>query len=1265
MISDFSGGKMNTDFGRRLAGLFPAVKRSVLQVTAILLLVAFATGSLWAQGGTRGAISGTVEDATGALIPGVKVEIVNAGTGSTERTVDSGQDGSFVAALLPVGPYRLVATKEGFAKLEATGVVVRVTETTNVRLKMKVGAKGEEITITEASVPVKLANAATGQVLGADVLSTIPLATRNFFNLLALSAGANSEMADTAALGRGAVSMNVNGQRPVNNNYSLEGINANDINLPILDNVALPNPDAVQEFKTQTSLYDASQGRNGGANIQVALKSGTKNYHGGAYYFLRNTVLNANDWFLKRDQLANGDSNINPDYRQHKFGASVGGPVPEIHGLFFYGNYEGTRALSGAAGGTAFTTLIPALPTDRSAANLTAVFFPSGLGAGGVIDPIALNWLNLPASLCPNLGDPTFCIPSVNPANAGLIDPLLPLDGPNLESLSRSVPGTFTENQFTVSIDKEVGTKDKINGRWFFSNFALVQPFGSTGSTLPFGRNTPQTNRFLKLGWTHILNNKMVNEAYFGFNRFTFAFAPEEPISLTDIGATRPNSAEFPGAYRISIAGSFSLAPGVNDNRGGHFNTFVYGDNFSWQMGKHLFRFGFEASRYQLNRFNNFATRGSVSYADSSDVLTGDHDAFQNFLLGRINTTQGRSGFSSFYFRATDLATYVQDDWKVNRRLTLNLGLRWEGLAIANEKFNFLSNFAGLGDGTNNGLTIIHPSATPNVGTPGVSNCTMLNCRDMNNFAPRLGFALDLLGDQKTVLRGGYGIYYQRTSNQPLLQTSGGPPFSQDFSAAPCPDCPGVVPPGAVTPDNPFPGARPTSDFPLPTDLVIPHLTGFNLALNSFCTGAAGAPCFSSAIDSGFRFFPRRDFHAPYAQQWNLSIQRELFKNWVVEVAYVGTRGVDLIGTGRPLNPSQICTLLDPCAIPPSRAVGVVVAPGTPFVTQQADGTILITGSTNTNKNARVPVQFLGSANSRYFFQEQVGQSTYHSLQTSVVHQFSKGLYFQAAYTYSKSIDNSSGSAFGDELNGLFAWGDLFAKRGLQRGNSDFDRTHRLVISYNYELPFAKWANVENHGLGKIVNGWSMVGATTFQSGTPFMIFDGSRRNIQDPDGVNFTNTANLAAGATLGDVLTTGNIIDRVNGTAGASCDPITGNNCFGFVDTSVFVTNCVNDQYVAVACASGVRAAIGTLGRNIFRGPGQQNWDVSLIKTTKLTERVSVDFRAEFFNLWNHPAFASPQAAGGSLGNYGIVDTSSSSTIINTVNDPRTIQFGLKINF
>jgi len=656
-----------------------------------------------------------------------------------------------------------------------------------------------------------------------------------------------------------------------------------------------------------------------------------------------------------------------------------------------------------------------------------------------------------------------------------------------------------------------------------------------------------------------------------------------------------------------------------------------------------LIRAGFEATRYQLNRFNRFATRGSVAFANTGAGAGGAGIpalvGFQNFLLGRITSTQGGAGFFTFYFRATDYAAYIQDDWKIHPRLTFNLGLRWEGLSISHEKQNFLSNFRGLRDGEPGPIRIIHPEATPRVGTPGVSDCTTLDCMDTNNYGPRVGFAWDMFGNQKTVVRSGYGIYYQRTSNQPLLQTSGGLPFSQAISAARF----------SVTLQNPFPTIRPLSDFPLPFDQVVPRLVSFD--------ATTGAPIFDAPGGgplSGFFFYPERSFHAPYAQQWNLTIQQALFKNWVLEVGYVGTRGVDLIGPGRPYNAGQICTATVPCVIPADLAAGVTVPAGTPGVVRNADGSISITRSTAENINARVPAQFLGLANSRGFFQEQAGQSTYHSLQATVSHQWSSGLYFQGAYTWSKTIDNGSGSAFQDELNGLFQFGDLFDTHS-NIGPSDFDRTHRLVISYNYELPFAKWAGVENRGWGKIVNGWSINGVTTFHSGTPFVITDSGSVTLQDTDFVNTTNFATLAPGATESTVNTPGSVRSRIG----------------AYVNLGAFIAGgrCVNNQNVVVSCSDPTStgfAALGNLGRNRFRGPFQQNWDMSFVKTTYVTERVSVDFRAEFFNIWNHPAFQSPQAAGGSLGNYGFVDVASGdSSILATANRPRIIQFALKVNF
>jgi hypothetical protein len=293
-------------------------------------------------------------------------------------------------------------------------------------------------------------------------------------------------------------------------------------------------------------------------------------------------------------------------------------------------------------------------------------------------------------------------------------------------------------------------------------------------------------------------------------------------------------------------------------------------------------------------------------------------------------------------------------------------------------------------------------------------------------------------------------------------------------------------------------------------------------------------------------------------------------------------------------------------------------------------------------------------ANSRGFFQTQSGNSIYHSLQATLRHQFSAGLYFQAAYTYSKTIDNSSGSSFSDELNGLLGFGD-YLDQHRQRAVADFDRTHRFVVSYNYELPFAKMLHIEDKGFGRAANGWEVDGVVTFQSGSPFTLIDSGANNLEDTDGINAFNFATLAPGRTLHSALTHGSTQSRVTN---------------GFIDFSAFVAggNCVNDQNVVVACSdpTAVAAAIGNVGRNTFRGPFQQNWDVSVQKRTRITEHVSLNFRTDFFNAFNHPSFQGPQAQGGSLGNYGIVDVGANdSTGFATVTSPRIVQFSLTLSF
>jgi hypothetical protein len=355
-----------------------------------------------------------------------------------------------------------------------------------------------------------------------------------------------------------------------------------------------------------------------------------------------------------------------------------------------------------------------------------------------------------------------------------------------------------------------------------------------------------------------------------------------------------------------------------------------------------------------------------------------------------------------------------------------------------------------------------------------------------------------------------------------------------------------------------------------------------------------------------------------------------------------------------------------PCILPPSIAGNVNVPAGTPFVTKNPDGTIAITGSTAANLDARVPSQFLGLANSRGFFAFEDGSSTYHALQSTLSHRFTGSLYFQAAYTYSKSIDNGSGSVFGDELNGLTQFGDLLNPSG-QRAVSDFDRRHRFVVSYNYDLPIARL--LRGHGPNRLVSGWAVNGVSTFQSGTPINVFDGSVPTLQDTDGVNFTNFATLAPGATLASAITSGSTTSRL----GTFINPAAFRNGVLPDGTIPNPDLCVNNQNVTVACSDPTStgfAPLGNVGRNAFRGPFQQDWDLSIIKNTKVTEATSVDFRAEFFNTFNHPVFSGPQSGGfgSATGNLGIVNIANGATagsILSTANRPRIIQFALKFNF
>jgi Carboxypeptidase regulatory-like domain len=509
-----------------------------------------------AQGGATGAISGTIQDVSGAVLPGAEIRIVNQATGMLVRTLAANDRGFFSALLLPIGTYELDVHSGGFAETKVPDVAVRVTETTALTVTLRPSQIKETVVVQSQVAPVDTSSPATGQTVESNALESLPLPTRNVQQLLALSTGTSTDLTAAGQLGRGDIRMNVNGQREGNNNFLIEGISASDYNLGELTNTPLPSPDAIYEFKVQTSLYDATQGRAGGGNINAILRGGTQNFHGSLFEFFRNDVLNANDFFFN-DQPR-------PSVKQNIFGGSLGGPIgSEGRYGFFFLNYQGTRQRSGLSPGTFIVTSLPVLPADRSNASLLNTFFPGQTGVQ--IDPVVSKLLNEKSNQFGGVGG-GYLFPTV-PGTPGFN---AATGSVNTGPLALSLPGKFRDDQFTANWDRIFnGGKDSVMERFFFSNFSSFLPFGASGLASAFGAaisptdlgfpiSLPVHDRFLTLSETHTFSPQMINEIRLGWVRIANDINNVQVIGLNDLGIARPNSNVDTNIYRFQFAQSDS-----------------------------------------------------------------------------------------------------------------------------------------------------------------------------------------------------------------------------------------------------------------------------------------------------------------------------------------------------------------------------------------------------------------------------------------------------------------------------------------------------------------------------------------------------------------------------------------------------------------------------------------------------------------------------------------------------------------------------------
>ena len=1026
---------------------------------------------------TTATISGTVYDQGGGVVPGAEIVITNMDT-QQNRSVKTDSSGLFYVPALNSGTYRVTASAPGFGAVVESNIGLTVGLQQTLNFTLKPSQLAEKVEVQGDAPVVQTSSASVSELVDSQKVRALPLNGRSYDQLIYLQPGVSvaTSAGSSPNQGRG-VKFSVGGARLTSNLFMLDGTDMNDSQnfTPGGAGGQLLGVESILEFQVITHNASAQYGRSMGAIINAVSKSGTNAIHGDAYEFLRNSALDAKNFF---DDPA---SRI-PAFERNQFGGAVGGPVKRDR-LFYFGNYEGLRERLGVTK----NALVP-----NALARVGAV--------AGVVPYLSL-----------------YPLP-----NDGLPDTKARI-GNYRFSQKQPSQGDYG----TGKIDWNLSPKYSFYSRYTIDKSTKLRQDAPDHVLGLFAEDEAHSNQYATVSGTQVISNNLLNSARFGFNRSATL------VNLFNQAGVPANLSFIPGQPfgRATITGIATLGATINDPRYFRMNNFQPADDLTWVRGRHSLRMGVSMERFQWNTANFNRIGGDYSF-----------DSLASFLQAKVKSvvvpfpgSEPNRGIRALMF-----GTYLQDDYRVSNRLTLNFGLRYELTTVPTEvngKISFIRD----------------PSDVTLRSTPPYQGNHL-------NFAPRFGFAYDPKGNGNTSIRGGFGMYYdQILLNQFLNLFDRNPPLWLTVTL------------GTNAP------------FPHPLD------------------AALGAPSFTLQ-DPLYK-----DFKTPYLYQYNLTVQHSFPLKTVVSVAYVGSTGRHLIQR---------------------------YDANTPIPTVRPDGTLF----TPSNALRRNPAY--GELQTR----RTAGLSYYNSLQFSAVRRSSNGLQAQLSYTFSKSID-MSGGLFSEEASNAAVGAEIPDNLFNERGLSNFDIRNTVVLNLLYELPFGK----NLHGVAKqLFDGWGVGSIATFAGGVPFTVENSGNRSQNKLSGASFADRPNLVAGAST-------------NPTSGVSRGCKYGSTSVA-PGTPVGTPNLYFDPCAFVPQPLGT---FGNLGRNTLIGPGTAEVDFSLSKHFPITERINLQFRAECFNIANHPNFQAPSNATRQIFDLAGNLSQTAGVLTSTTTSSRQIQFGLKLVF